>query len=357
MRDVLREWWEKKFFRIVAYLGFGLFAFVVFLLMTFPQHRVKQIAVVQIESALDNRYEVNITDMKFWRLTGIQMRGIRINQRKRADDPDGGIPMTIQVDRISARFAPLRSILNRGPTVNFQLDVGGGVINGHFIHQASAQNVQVRLNQLDLRESTMVAAYLGIPLFGVLDGTVDLEINPATGSLANGTVDLTGRQLTLGSTVIQSDLIPVFTEVELPTTSFGNLRALIHIEETERRGMSRVVFEEFQTQGRDINTEIWGHIDLGGQGRPGSPRIQMRMQVNQEYVTENDLGFLFNMREFRTGKADNWYGFVFGGSFGNVNFQGSSTAARGPDAEGRVVPEDGEAAAEAAEPADSDGEE
>lgn len=325
MIDTLSEWWERKFFRVVAYLVFAGFSFFVFMVWTFPDHRIKEIASNHLEEAFDYRYDVSITDLGFWRFTGLEMEGIQLAERVSDDGADdGGMPLTVRIERISARLSPIRSVLNRGPAVRFQIDVGGSVIDGTVVQSGTSQRVDISLNEVDLRESTLLASLLGVPLFGVLDG--DIELAFEGGQLIDGVVILEGKQLTLGSTVIQSDQIPVFTELELPTTSFGSLDMDMTIEQRDRG--SRLNFNRFRSQGRDINTELWGHIDLLPTG--GVPRLDLRIQVNQEYVTEHDLGILFNMSEFRDGEYQDWYGFVLAGTFDDVNFQGSTTAAQGP---------------------------
>ncbi len=327
MLDTLSDWWERKFFRVVAYLTFAFFSFFVFLLWSFPDHRIKEIASNQLEEAVDHRYDVSISKLGFWRFTGLGMEGVQLSERVQpGSEDDGGLALTVRIERISARLSPLRTLFNRGPTIRFQVDVGGSVIDGTIVQSGAEQRVDLSLNEVDLRESTLLASLLGIPLFGVLDGDVELVFDAASGQIADGSVNLTGKQLTLGSTVIQSDQIPVFTELALPTTSFGNLEFDMTIEQRERG--SRLNIHRFRSRGRDINTEAWGHIDLLPTG--GVPRLDLRLQVNQEYVTEHDLGIVFNMSEFRDGEYQDWYGFVLAGTFQDLNFQGSKTAAQGP---------------------------
>lgn len=337
MRERLRRWWERRVFRFFAYSFFASTSFFIFFLLTFPQHRVRQIVSVQAESALQNRYEVRIADMGFWRLTGVQMKGVQIKERRyggeeSVQDTRQGPPMTIVVDKVAARFSPIKSILKRGAAVSYQVDVGGGILDGTFIQAGQEPQITLNINEVDLRKSTLLASFLGVPLFGVLDGDIELALNPRTGQPHSGQVNLRGQQLTLGATKIRSDKIPVFTELELPTTSFGNLQARINIEPGEGQGGSTVEIQEFRSQGRDINLEAWGDVDLMANGnmRLG---VKMRMQVNQDYVTDNNLGFIFNMNEFRSGKVDDWYGFEIGGASGRTRFAGSPSAARGPQAE------------------------
>ena len=340
MQELVREWWEKKFFRVVAYLGFGLLSFALFLFWTFPDHRIKEITANQAELLLDHEYEVSISDMGFWRLTGVQMKGVNLEERVEPGNPslaDGEMPdqigggLTVRLEQLAARFSPLRSLLNQGPAATFRADVGGGVVRGQFVQSGNDQNIEFSFNNLDLQESTFLDSLLGVRLLGALDGDVELAIDASTGLVSGGRVELTGEQVTLGATTLEMDAIPFLTELDLPTTSFGNVDVVLDIEETEQG--ARVNFERFEIRGRDIQAEVWGDIELTPRG--GQPRVEMRLQLNQEYVSEHGLDRILTMSDFREGLYEsaegNWYGFVISGQFGDINFSGSRTAAQGPD--------------------------
>ncbi|MFU8805580.1 MAG: type II secretion system protein GspN [Bradymonadaceae bacterium] len=337
------EFLENKAVRSVIYAVFGLVMFMVFVIATFPDKRVREIIVVQLEQSLDNRYDVKIADMGLWRVSGIQLRGVSISERVLAveedaeeeeefEGPPGDLPMNLNIEKISARLAPLASAFHRGPTVNFQVDIGGGsVFYGSFRQNRAGQRVSLELDDLDLRRSPLLASLIGMPVFGVLDGEVVLEFEANRPVVKGGHIDLVGKQLTVGPKVIQTDKLPLITELNVPVTNFGNVVMRMNIEEGEGKAASpRLVIEEFKTRGRDIHTEIWGEVALANQLGTSRPQLELRMQVNEEYVTSNNLGMVFNLAEFRNGKNNEWYGFVLVGNFQNLNFRGSRTAAQGP---------------------------
>ncbi len=325
MLDLIEEWWEKKFFRVAVFLIFGLVCFQVFLIATFPEHRLAQIVENQIEASVDHEYTVSIGELGLWRLTGVRADQVQLRERSSAEDE--GIPRTVRVERMAARFSLLRTILNRGPTVRYQVDVGGGTIDGSLSPgEDGTQRVRADFNGLDLRDSTLLASLVGWPIFGVIDGDIDLLVDLNTGMVQGGTIELDGEQLTLGSTVVSVDEFPV--DLELPTTSFGTIRASISAEGEGSQTVFRV--DEWQTRGRDIQTEMWGDLRMSQQGV--QPDLKFRFQVNQEYVTEHDLGAVFNWTEFREGEYQDWYGFAITTRRGSTEVEGSRSAAEGPGA-------------------------
>lgn len=339
MLDNLETWWEKKFVRIASYLGFALVTFLVFMMWTFPEQRVAEIAETKIDEAFDHEYEVDVGSVGVWRLTGAKATEIRLQERVGGEDEE--VATTIFVDGLSARVAPIRSIFNRGLTGRYQVDVGGGsTIDGTVVYRGGQLEISADFDEVDLRNSTLLASFLGVPIFGVLDGHMELVLDISRGGvLADGEVDLRGEQLTLGSTQIEHDSFPL--TIDLPTTSFGTLDLQLDIQETERG--SRIEFERFSTTGgRDIQAEAWGHIDVARGGT--RPRLELRLQVAESYVTEHDLSAVFNVKEFREGEYRNWYGFVLTGRGGDTDFRGSRTAAQGPDAGGDdATPQEDEA--------------
>lgn len=336
------EFLQNKAVRTVIYAVFGIVMFMSFMVITFPEQRVREILVVQLEKQLGNRYEVTITDMSLWRITGVQLRGVTIAERvpptaadaeePEFEGPPGPLPMRLTLDKVSARLAPMASAFHRGPSVNFQVDIGAGsVFYGSFRQNRAGQRIAIELDDLDLRRSPLLATLVGMPVFGVLDGEIVLEMEANRPVLKGGHIDLVGKQLTVGPKVFATDKIPFVTEIDVPVTSFGNLVARLHIEPGEgQRATPKVVIDEFKTRGRDINTEIWGEVTLANNLGTSRPQVELRMQLNEEYVTSNNLSMVFNLAEFRNGKNNDWYGFVLVGNFQKPNFRGSRTAALGP---------------------------
>ncbi|MFW5968379.1 MAG: hypothetical protein ACOCV2_12715, partial [Persicimonas sp.] len=72
---------ERPIVRISAYVAFGFAVFLIALLATFPDDRLREIATVQIESQLGNEYQVDIGDLDLWWLTGVELEDVTITER------------------------------------------------------------------------------------------------------------------------------------------------------------------------------------------------------------------------------------------------------------------------------------
>ena len=361
----MEHWLQKPLVRSVLFMTFGFVMFIVFLVITFPDKRVKQILVVQIESALDNKYDVKVVDIGLWRLTGVQLKGLSLTERLSPESvaaataaeagggPPAPIPTSIRVESVSARLAPLASAINLGPSVSYRIDLGGGLLHGSYKQNKKRRNITLDVDEFDLRKTPAVAALLGMPVFGVLNGDMSLELHPTRPIVTAGHVDLDGKQLTVGPATVFTDKFPPMSYFEIPQTNFGTLSARIKVENgvaDKSRGKDvegedgesapnkggaepSLVVNEFKTSGRDLRTEIWGDVAMSSTMAQSRPKIEMRLQFDESFVTKNSLAPILNMKEFRNGKNNSWYGFVLWGTMKRLRFKGATSAAQGPQPE------------------------
>lgn len=351
---------ERKIIRIPVYIAFGLASFLIALAVTFPDQRVKEIAVVQMESQLGNNYDVTVEDLDLWWLTGVALEGITIAERSQLDneddaesqDDDSGAtgeksgqgaaasakpsgmpeekPLQVQIPQVSAKFSPLSSIVNLAPTVGFNVDLGGGDIDGSYVHGSDAREVHIELDDINLKETELVSSFLGLPVFGQMSGTIDIELDGKKPVVTGGSMDIEGEQLTIGPGTITSKKFGAMGFIDVPQTSFGNLTAKLNIAQTQGGQRTALKFDDVRLKGRDVRGEVWGKIDLGRGLRGSRAKLEMRLQFNDQFIKKNNLQSVLNLKWLREGKSKEWYGFVLWGSMAKPNFKGAPTAAKGP---------------------------
>lgn len=351
---------DRPVVRAAAYAGFGFVVFLASLAATFPDDQIKDILTVQIEQQLGGKYSVEVADLDVWWFTGVSLEGVTIEERvDPADLPvltpeeeEAGLPaempMKVTIPRISARLALLRSIL--GPTVEFELDLGGGVVDGYARMGSDSRDVHVEIDALDLRKTLALTAFTGMPFFGELSGTIDLQLDPDKPMVSGGTIELTGDKLTIGPATIKTDKFPPITYLEIPQTNFGSLEIKMAVKDDKaaaedgkapaktpgaRRQMS---IDTFKWSGRDIRGDMWGVFKLASRMEQVSADVEMRMQLDEGFVKKNSLGPLLNVAEIRKGKNKDWFGLRLYGTLKNIRFKGSPASAAGPGAAKEETP-------------------
>lgn len=333
---------ERRAVRIPLYLLLGTIAFSLAMVLTFPDDRVKQILIVQAEKALGHKYDVTINDLDLWWLTGVELHQVELRERwteqqleKAASEAKEGVPpkmpLSVSIPRVAGRLAPISSLVNLALVVEFAVDFDeGGSVTGSYKQSSTKRGVQITFNDLDMNKSGVLASVTGIPGFGELKGDVELELDPKRPMIIGGKIELLGKKLTIGPGLVETDKIPSMVYLEVPQTNFGNL--LIQAKVEQPKGQSpKLVFEKFESVGRDIHMQLWGDVVMASNPKSSRSNLETRLKFEESYITENSLRPLLNIKHLRDGKGpDNWYGFSLYGPVGNVRFKGSVTASRGP---------------------------
>ena len=324
-------WLDKPFIRFASFFLAGLLAFAISVIVGFPDDQIREIATVQAEKALGPKYKVRIDELDFWWFPGLSLKGVQIEERKVEEipeDPDVPVdlPMKVRIERVSARLAPLSSLMNLAPTVSFEIDVQGGTING-TVAIGKEIAIDADFSELDLRATPSIAAFTGMPFFGTLSGevqwTLDSKMQPKGGYLK-----FSGSQLTIGPATIMTDKFPPMTYFEIPQTNFGTLA--IDMAMSGDGKSNKLQINKLESSGRDIRLEAWGDIAASGRAARSRPDVKLRLQLDDQFVKKNNIAPLLNVNEFRKGKARDWYGFTLGGTFDRIQFKGSAASAAGP---------------------------
>lgn len=329
---------DKTIVRIPVYIGVGIFFVFVSMGLTFPDDEIKEILIVQAEEQLGGEYRVRITELDIWWFTGVTLEGVSIEERVDPNDEPAetdeeglpaDLPMKVRLTEVSARLAILSSLFNFAPVVEFEADVGGGVVEGDVVIGSSEHEVSVEVDALDLRQTSALLALTGIPFFGELNADMNFVIDAKTRVPTDGSIKLSGNQLTLGPATVRTDKFPPLTFFEVPQTNFGTLDIDMQVKTQKPRG-AKLDIATFTTSGRDVRTEAWGDVELSTRFERHRPNVELRLQFDEGFVKKNSLAPLLNVKQFRRGQNKDWYGFVLYGTLGKIQFKGSTQAAQGP---------------------------
>ncbi len=344
---------DRPLVRIPAYIAFGFAVFLVALVLTFPDDRIKEIVTVQLESRLGNKYDVSIGDLDLWWLSGVKLNDVTISEHQiesnssdKSDDkgakgkdakkaaanqPPKEKPLRVEIPEIAVGFSPLSSLVHLAPTVDFNVDLGGGDVSGDYVQGSDKRSVDVDIDDIDLAKTPVLESLLGVPFLGTLGGDVHLDFHPTRQLITGGHITLTGRKLAVDKATLHTNKLGPMAFIDVPHTDLGKLDANLVINKPKGRPSPTVDFKRFEFHdGKDVRGQIWGDIDLGRTLPMSRAKLKMRFQFADKYIRSNDLSSVLRMKWFRDGKNKDWYGFVLLGHLGRPRFEGAPTAASGP---------------------------
>lgn len=252
----------------IGYGLFGLFFFLLFLYKTFPYDQVKMRLATTLEQQFGGAVQVTIGDLRPHWFTGV--RGYQAALLLRGDAKP--VPL-LTITRMTARVG-LLSLLGGNPSVAFSLELsGGGGLNGTFQKKNDLQAFACAIDQLGLKEFPAIAQITGLNMQGRLDGSIQLEVNPAQLAQSRGSVEL---QLGDWRILKDSELkLGAFGTMKLDDTIVLAKGSDSHIEMEVGGGALRV--GSLQFKGGDIELELTGQIFLEPQ--MANSRLNLKGQV------------------------------------------------------------------------------
>lgn len=188
---------------IGRWAGYVLFFFLIFLVavpLTFPTRQLKSFIARQARA---QGYPLEIESLAMRGLGGIEVGGVKLTLRGKDGELQengamgAGVPeATLHIDRLTARVALLPALFGKTVDVTFDLDAGGGHIEGgHLVKKGDVFDFEIAkiddlgLGELGLGQRLLSGQKLTGELTGALSGSAKLHWGGSTDDLS-GAVDL-----------------------------------------------------------------------------------------------------------------------------------------------------------------------
>lgn len=275
---------------IVGYPAFALATFVLFAYWTFPYDRLRDYIVQEVERPIgpggerrDSGMRLQIDELSPSFLTGIVLDGVRFTKLPTGPDvsPDDK-PIVVQVQRLSARIS-LLSLLAGTKDVTFDATVGGGEIEGEFILSDDETHLDAEITTVELRQLGVLAALVGLPVSGVLGGTIDLTIGKEA-SGTKGSIDLAINNLVVGDARAKLKIEGLGGD----GLSVGRIQAgKLVLKATVENGVAK--FTQLGTQGgRDLTVRGTGQLRLIQPMRMSRLELLLNVKFAEAFKTRDD---------------------------------------------------------------------
>ncbi|AUX49064.1 hypothetical protein SOCE26_106090 [Sorangium cellulosum] len=326
---------------------FYLFCLGLFGYLTFPYDRLKDRLIAEFDRAQQKRgatgqpQRLEIDELDSYWFTGVEMTGVRlilppneVGSSGRAsaasaftsgdaakDGPPK--PSVVEIEEAHARVKILPLLLGR-VRISFWASVFGGEVEGVVPWGKSGGDMHVEVSDVELAKVGPLGEILGLPIAGTLTATLDLEAPEGKFNKANGALELSAKEVTVGDgkTKIQG-------LIALPEAKLGDL--VLSAEAKE--GVLKVT--KLTGNGTDLELDGDGKINMREPWNNSTADLYVRFKFSDAYrgksdVTKSLLGApgsnvpgLIEMQQpkmKRSKRADGFYGWHVHGALKRPRF-------------------------------------
>lgn len=327
---------NPRLYRVLRWVSFPLFylfALAIFFYLTFPTDRLKDRIVSEFNSQQtgSNPMRMDIEDVGTYWFSGIQAKGVHLTSTSEAPTEEGKPtkPHVVTLERIHARVSLLRLLV--GTThVNFGGDAFGGDISGYTSNADDARTVYAELENVSVADMPMLTDVVGLPLTGVLNGTIDLRMPGAKLGRAEGKIDLKITGLSVGDGKAK-----IRDTIALPKLDAGEL--VLEASATE----GRLKIDKLTAKGADVELAADGRIRLRDPFDTSLAELSLRFKFSDAYTNKNDVTrglfgapgssmpglFDLDPKNKRAKRSDGFYGWRITGPLSHLSYEPSPTAA------------------------------
>ncbi|MCS6901242.1 MAG: type II secretion system protein GspN [Myxococcales bacterium] len=269
--------------RTLPYVGYAFFYGFVFLLgcyLTFPYHKLKDRLIAEFAAQQKGKLttqKLEIDDLEPYWFTGIRARGVRLsitNAPKITGETDP--PTVLEWEELQIHYSLLARFFGKHK-VSFLARAFGGQLEGTFWDSSTERHLDFEMSDITVGRVEPLRALLGLPMFGSMQGKVDLTFPDKRASKGEGSIKLTLVDLAVGDGKAK-----LKDTLALPKIQVGELT----LEATVKEGL--VVISKLEAQGKDVDLAADGTIRLKDQPTESLTDLYLRFRINDSYRNRND---------------------------------------------------------------------
>ena len=316
-----------------GYPVFYLFCLFVFLSWTFPYDRLKERIVTSFNAQQRNSpspQELQIDELDSSFITGVKAKGVKLISP--SSDPTKG-PTELKIDEVRARIS-LLGLLVGNHNITFRVDAFDGTIKGSFDDSGKERNIDVEFVGVDMSKIDSIAANVGFPIDGRLNGTVKLQLPEGKASKGNGNVSLEISDMFAGN----AKELPLKTPLgpfTLPRLKVGSFQ----VSGDAKDGVLKLT--KIGASGGDVDVSGDGRVQLREVATDAHLDVNLKFKINDAYRNKNDKTKLLfgspgskdkpmlemDPKMAKAKSADGYYGLRVGGTLAKPDPQPAAVGA------------------------------
>lgn len=250
----------KRALRILGYLGWFCFFFVVGVYITFPLDEAKGAIIGLVETQLgkgkQGPHGVDpVIQLGSLHLSGFGVAAERVSIQMPSRNPDPG--PTIDLDELAVGVRPW-SVLSDAKTVVVDAELYDGSVSAVVSADAkgAVHDADIEAEDIDLAKIPLVMERIGLPLAGKLELDAELELGENPEKDGEGSVRLTVKNATVGPGNIKA--LSALGGFEVPVVDLGTLVVDIPV----KQGKGTIAGAKLD--GKDVQLELYGDLFIKG---------------------------------------------------------------------------------------------
>lgn len=261
---------------------------------TFPKAVIRDFA----ESAVTNAAmkmgpitrgspKISIKDVSLWRLSGVDMSGLKVVWPATQKDP----PIMIDIDKLSGRLSIFPLLLGR-KTISSKADFYSGKLDADvsLTKQNALSLMDATLTKLDMAKMTFLESMIGAPLKGLLTIIADLNANTELSKDGSGTLSLTIEKGVFGPGMINLPEGGIVPSLSVPQVNLGNVTAKFALEK------GQLDSKAFTLNGGDLEADVQLNISLGRVPQLSRLNGKGWFSLKKEFINANEtVKMLFDL--------------------------------------------------------------
>ena len=340
---------DRLWVKALLFPGAFLVVFAIAFWMGLPEDELSDIVRRNIEHSLGGKYDVAFGSFSISGVSAVEAEAVNIKSRPPsldateadlADFKKNLVDMTI--DRVYIDVEVFKSLFSRSPVVDFEVDMGAGGVTGTYSQVAyepmetlpkkrrpskkkpdgeeeeeenadgdaaetrKGHQVEIAFNDLPLNSVELIEAKFGMPVGGLVAGSVVVLMDEKGQRMLDCKVDLVSSATSLGPGPLPFDT--GFGKFQIKQTVLGDVVIKAAVDG------GKLEIEEVSTSGPDLEFEAAGNVTLANTFAGSSARINARAKPSADFLKRNDLeGVLDLDPKVRRAKVGEYYGFIVNG--------------------------------------------
>jgi len=260
----------------VGYTAFYFAAFSGFLLTTFP-YRVLRDRIV-LDFAKEQHKTPHPKTLTIEEIGpawgGVRAKGVRITTpgEKVTDKPS-----VLAVSDLVVKPS-ISSALVGSTDVSFSAQLLGGQADGRFVSSKTEKSFAIKLAHIDLKQSDGAASSVGLPVEGLVDGSLRLELPDGKGAKANGVAQFEITEFAIGDGKAKFR-----DQLAVPKLSVGTL----YFNAEAKDGSMKIA--RLGAAGKDLDLAGEGRIKISDFLGESVLEASLRFKVADAYRGKNDV--------------------------------------------------------------------